>query len=259
MKYNILLNQKSAIDIFDDNLSFEDLIVLEFIKDFILSWVPNKVEILWKIYYWVKYSHILEQLPLLKISDKTLKRIIENLITNWALEKAVVENNSTYFSLTEKTLSMYFDGLDKMGRADKKDIGGIPNLSDHIIYINNNKKTDTKKDQIKEEIISLDGKTEMLSNIAVEQAIEIWNSVNLEIWKKVKVRNWSVILSNITRAYNAIKNKYTKDEFYNWLENYIGEIKNRKPSNNPWDYYYHRFTFFEFISQGNWLQKFAFI
>jgi hypothetical protein len=37
------------------------------------------------------------------------------------------------------------------------------------------------------------------------------------------------------------------------VSNYINEIRSRK----PWSWYYdHRFTFYEFIKQWNWLQKF---
>lgn len=80
----------------------------------------------------------------------------------------------------------------------------------------------------------------------LEEVVELRNDIP-ELKKTRK------ITKDIRTTRSRIIKTYTPDDFQLWVSNYINEIRSRK----PWSWYYdHRFTFYEFIKQWNWLQKF---
>jgi len=97
MKYSININQKAIIDMWLD-LDLIDLAIFDYIKDLSNYSKLVKIEIEWKTYFWVQYNHLIENMPLLWITNKkVLLRRLDKLINAWLLEKQIINWNSTYF------------------------------------------------------------------------------------------------------------------------------------------------------------------
>ena len=87
MKYTITINQKAVVDLWLD-LDLIDLVIFDFIKDFSQSSKIIKKEIEWEEYFWIKYEHIMENLPLLQITNKRIIwRRLDKLVDAKLLER----------------------------------------------------------------------------------------------------------------------------------------------------------------------------
>lgn len=110
MKYSLSVNQKSIIDSgFDIDLF--DGILIDFMKSFLLSDDIQKKMLGNKVFGWFKYSHIVNELPLLKLKKDSVYRRIKKMIDIGLLE-AHPDNQITgksYFYLTKKVQKLYFD------------------------------------------------------------------------------------------------------------------------------------------------------
>ena len=87
MQYTITINQRSVIENGWD-LSFDDMAVFSFMKNFILEGALSKHVIHGKDYFWISFSKIREQLPMLSgNSDSSIRRHISNLVRVGLIEK----------------------------------------------------------------------------------------------------------------------------------------------------------------------------
>lgn len=87
MQYTININQRSVIEN-GWNLSFDDMAVFSFIKNFILEGALSKHVIQGKDYFWISFSKIREELPMLSgNSDSSIRRHISNLVHVGLIEK----------------------------------------------------------------------------------------------------------------------------------------------------------------------------
>ncbi len=78
----------------------------------------------------------------------------------------------------------------------------------------------------------------------------------IETWNKIKwFKSTRKITDEIKTQRNKVMKKYTIDEFELAVNNYYEDILSRKKTDDPKWYDKHRFTFYEFIKQDNWLQK----
>lgn len=120
-------------------------------------------------------------------------------------------------------------------------------LHNNNIYINNKEKPSKKK-------------KDRLLDLSFEDLVEVWNSVQDREWKKFNSSPSSKLYRDTLSLYmEEISLKYTKDELYSALDNYLKEIGWRKQSNDRGDYFYHRFSLYFFLKQKNWLLKYLFI
>ena len=91
MQYTITINQRSVIEN-GWNLSFDDMAVFSFMKNFVLEGALSKHVIHGKDYFWISFSKIREQLPMLSSnSDSSIRRHISNLVRVGLIEKCADE------------------------------------------------------------------------------------------------------------------------------------------------------------------------
>ena len=87
MQYTININQRSVIEN-GWNLSFDDMAIFSFMKNFILEGALSKHVIHGKDYFWISFSKIREELPMLSgNSDSSIRRHISNLVRVGLIEK----------------------------------------------------------------------------------------------------------------------------------------------------------------------------
>lgn len=78
----------------------------------------------------------------------------------------------------------------------------------------------------------------------------------IETWNKIKwFKSTRKITEEIKKQRSKVMKDYTIDEFELAVNNYYEDTINRTKTNDPKWYDKHRFTFYEFIKQDNWLQK----
>lgn len=103
------------------------------------------------------------------------------------------------------------------------------------------------------------GNTEV-DNIYKNERMKEWKEYNLlsiiETWNKIKwFKSTRKITEEIKKQRSKVMKDYTIDEFELAVNNYYEDTINRTKTNDPKWYDKHRFTFYEFIKQDNWLQK----
>lgn len=76
-----------------------------------------------------------------------------------------------------------------------------------------------------------------------------WNNLK-RLYKIPQVRK---ITADMKKVYRTRRQDYTRDDIKESINNYLIEIQKRDATSSYWK---HRFTFFEFIKQSNWLPKF---
>lgn len=87
-----------------------------------------------------------------------------------------------------------------------------------------------------------------------------WKEYNLlsiiETWNKIKwFKSTRKITNEIKTQRNKVMKNYTIEDFELAVNNYYEDTLSRTKTNDPKWYDKHRFTFYEFIKQDNWLQK----
>lgn len=110
MKYNILINQKAVIEL-GLNVDFEDVAIFDCIAAMIncskiMHTEKNGVQ-----YTYISTKLISKQLPLLRVTERTIKRKIDNLINAELLRKWVnkEEGNVTLYAPGKYFYNMFFD------------------------------------------------------------------------------------------------------------------------------------------------------
>ena len=88
----------------------------------------------------------------------------------------------------------------------------------------------------------------IINNITIEKAIETRNNID---WFKSTRK----ITDEIKKQWDKIQKTYTTEECEIAINNYYDDTISRKKTNDTNWYDKHRFTFYEFIKQDNWLQK----
>ena len=106
MKYTIMgFSQARAVEL---GLDVVDLCILRWIVDFSNTNRMVKLQVENKIYYWVKYEGLLEDMPILNIGKDRLYRKLKEMVEKEVLEHTTVKMNGTYS--VYKT-GRNFDGL----------------------------------------------------------------------------------------------------------------------------------------------------
>lgn len=87
MQYTININQRSVIEN-GWNLSFDDMAIFDFMSKFILEGALSKHVIQGKDYFWISFSKIRDELPMLSgNSDSSIRRHISNLVRVGLIER----------------------------------------------------------------------------------------------------------------------------------------------------------------------------
>ena len=130
MQYTININQRSVIEN-GWNLSFDDMAIFSFMKNFILEGALSKHVIHGKDYFWISFSKIREELPMLSgNSDSSIRRHISNLVRVGLIEKCddeiSIKNRISLYRLG-KSFSKYW----RSGYLSKND-DTPPNLEGYL-------------------------------------------------------------------------------------------------------------------------------
>lgn len=98
----------------------------------------------------------------------------------------------------------------------------------------------------------------------LQELHERWNKRNRIWWVKWLPKNRDITKAqreSWNKLYWVLYDSKATDPLNNnlnlvkiWLNNYINEIKKRKPTD--WWYFDHRFTLYKFLSQNNWIKNF---
>ncbi len=121
MQYTININQRSVIEN-GWNLSFDDMAVFSFMKNFILEGALSKHVIHGKDYFWISFSKIREELPMLSgNSDSSIRRHISNLVRVGLIEKCddeiSIKNRISLYRLG-KSFSKYWHSVNPSKNDD---------------------------------------------------------------------------------------------------------------------------------------------
>lgn len=131
MKYNILINQKAVIEL-GLNVDFEDVAIFDCIAAMINCSKLMHTEKEGVQYTYISTKLISKQLPLLRVTERTIKRKIDNLINAGLLRKWVnkEEGNVTLYAPGKYFYNMFFDNIEggdtytQNGTRDEKNAQG---------------------------------------------------------------------------------------------------------------------------------------
>lgn len=143
-------------------LDVTDLLLLNQIADF-----PNRKYVMKiiegdKIFFWMSYTEILSELPILNLKKQALRDRFDKLVTLGLLEKTTNKtNNMAFFRLTDLYESLRYDTVvyDSNGEIVVGDRGVYSDTQGvcsrlHTISINNNNNKDIEKESNKEKEVS---------------------------------------------------------------------------------------------------------
>lgn len=142
MKYSILgFNQQKVAEA---NLDITDLLLLNYIID--ANGIPSMRHIVKNeiSYVWLSHKKIQEDLPVLKMSEGTLRNRISKLKTNGYIISETISNNKsrgsmTYYSITELTVSFLDDMVEQPCHLKMTSNNSTNNI-DYTINSNKNNK-----------------------------------------------------------------------------------------------------------------------
>lgn len=210
MKYSILINQKLSIDN-SLNLDIVDLAIFEYIKDFSHSNDILKFMEDWKVYYWISYQKIIDDMPILSIKTKDgIYRRIKKLIKEWILEEN--ENNAklwrSYFCFWQNYNMLVL-------KSDPSDEKPYPPGWKTV------PPSDEKSDDntITDKTIKIYSSKEESHDVVVSEKKEYWDkNINIIIETIKKNNNWIIdwtVQAN-RRFWKLLKDKIDKIIWFNW-------------------------------------------
>lgn len=136
MQYTININQRSVIEN-GWNLSFDDMAVFDFMSHFILEGALSKHVIQGKDYFWISFSKIREELPMLSgNSDSSIRRHISNLVRVGLIEKCddeiSIKNRISLYRLG-KSFAKYWHSVNPSKNDDTPpNLEGYPSKNERV-------------------------------------------------------------------------------------------------------------------------------
>lgn len=137
MKYSILgFSQEKIIEL---GLDLSDALLLRYFVDFKDTGKMLKEEMDGRSYYWVKYEHIKEYLPVLQVSSDRIYRKLKNLAKIGVLEHKTVRNHGTYsyYALGKRYLELIDSEIYSKGSKEEKTTIYSVKIPEQKIYLLN--------------------------------------------------------------------------------------------------------------------------
>lgn len=222
MQYNININQKALIE-FSSDLDLKDAAILDFIlkakeNPFFETKIFNEKE-----YFWLSYSKIIEELPLLKIKNKNvLARKLRKLIDLGLLESYIDQSqgNKTYWKTGSNFYKLLFEGV------STQKSGGIYSKVERVSTQksnNNNTNITTTSDYLNFELD--DTRKSILASKGFDLALYELELLNWRDYIKTlqipptnltsSFTNWCLnVVAQHTRTNKALDKTKTKEEIY---------------------------------------------
>lgn len=104
MKWMIMLNQKAVAEAGlagEDGPDVKELIILDYIRDWERSKSGRKLNRGGKLYTWINYQHLIDELPMLRIKGKSTISRMMNRLRGFGLVELEYEDQSVYVRLTD--------------------------------------------------------------------------------------------------------------------------------------------------------------
>ncbi len=179
-------------------------------------------EIEWETYYYFSVKKILDELPIISESKRTLLRHIEILKEKWLI-KHKVHKNKWYYTLTEIGKSFVFipddkgvskmtyprEGMSKMThKCDKNDILGVTKMTHNNNTSNNNTSNRDISSSLRSEDISCD---ESQNSWEKKSEIEIIEKKEEKIEKRKLVDDLLLSIRTYVTQYGAVYKAWKRE------------------------------------------------
>ena len=223
MREYISINQKAFSKF--KNVDLIDATIFEYIYKFAISNNAEKQLIDNKLFFWVSYQKIIDDNPLIKISDKdTIARRVKKLLNYGLLEKFTdrKNNNKTYFNITQFAYEFLINGnIDLPSEKSEAPVSKVGNLpsekSDNsklyyrelIDKEKRNKKTTTSTSKVIEDYLNLLEKYKPNSKDSLRR-IKVENEI-ISALRKIDANR---LLELVEKMLNS-NNKFLKGKAFN--------------------------------------------
>lgn len=209
MQYTININQRSVIEN-GWNLSFDDMAVFDFMSHFILEGALSKHVIQGKDYFWISFSKIREELPMLSgNSDSSIRRHISNLVRVGLIEKCddeiSIKNRISLYRLG-KSFPKYWHSVNPSKNNDTPpNLEGYPSKNERVTPPNLEGNHNTNISDYQYQNISPTGEVSASALDSQEEKIEK---------TKTKSKKEPTIVTQGRNIFEAYFEKKTGEKYY---------------------------------------------
>ena len=201
MKYTININQKAIVDLgLQDKVDFIDLVIYDFITDFMLCDDCSKMQIGGVQYFWIKADLIIDNLPLLGITTtRGINKRIDKLVECKLLERCNDNQNlhQSFFKVGENYNAYKFFTRNENSK-------GAWNENSKN---NNNNKDNNKKEKDK----SFSKSDELFEKCWLAYDRKGQKNDALKFWKKLSDDDKEKIVKHIPFYVKSNERQYLKD------------------------------------------------
>lgn len=209
MQYTININQRSVIEN-GWNLSFDDMAVFDFMSHFILEGALSKHVIQGKDYFWISFSKIREELPMLSgNSDSSIRRHISNLVRVGLIERCddeiSIKNRISLYRLG-KSFPKYWHSVNPSKNNDTPpNLEGYPSKNERVTPPNLEGNHNTNISDYQYQNISPTGEVSVSALDSQEEKIEK---------TKTKSKKEPTIVTQGRNIFEAYFEKKTGEKYY---------------------------------------------
>lgn len=209
MQYTININQRSVIEN-GWNLSFDDMAVFDFMSHFILEGALSKHVIQGKDYFWISFSKIREELPMLSgNSDSSIRRHISNLVRVGLIERCddeiSIKNRISLYRLG-KSFPKYWHSVNPSKNNDTPpNLEGYPSKNERVTPPNLEGNHNTNISDYQYQNISPTGEVSASALDSQEEKIEK---------TKTKSKKEPTIVTQGRNIFEAYFEKKTGEKYY---------------------------------------------
>lgn len=173
MLYTIFgYNQKIAVEL---NLSMNDLLLLNWIRNFIGSKKMVNITVDGEIYYWVDHKNVTTELPITKWKKDTVYNILKNMVDKKVLNKKLdAQKQHTYYKFGEAYWGLLTDTKDEASENNPYPLGKLSDPPSEKYPTNSNTNDSLINDS--NNALSLVGKTSKISKTPLEKQIDDYTS-----------------------------------------------------------------------------------